>query len=668
MHWLNSLYDRLSGLQEGRVYRITASFLIVLLVASAFGLVATGGGDFLPHAFRSNLLSGSIVALAFLLAIVWLGLSAPSVVLAAVAIPLVIGLRVADQPVTAQVVTGAGVMTLVFMTLLEVGRLCLSASSPSLAISRNLLDEAIRMKIALVFVGALVLLLPVLLTQLKPTEPLRYRLQTFLSYGIGMSYALLAMMTLFVATASVAFEQRDKQIYQIVSKPVSKIEYLLGKWVGVMVLNLILLAMIGGAVFWFAQYLRGQPAMDEYDALATSEQVLTARVGVNPSMPDARDKELWGQAFEAAKQEVESSTELDNSSESVYRLAMQNIARLRSAEMTLEPGGYKEYVFQNVHPLGSRQTSVARVGTAISLDDPVKSVYDVKIKSADGSRIYSLGSNFLITDGRTVEIQPAEIQKQSPQPMADGEPILIEYFPQNAMTLRFKLNASDNDPGIHFPMTFIFPDVPGFFDVQEVALVQTQTILVPAGAVREDGTLRLGVFNGDAIAEVAAPYVVTFPPDGLEIMYKVASFESNYARAMLVTWLKLGFLAMLGIAAATFASFPVACLVAFTVFLGAESAPYLADSLEYYRIKDIATDEIIMWKAIVSGLGKAVYWLFNAYGNIRPSDNLIEGRLIQWSVVLRTLGVITGVWTGTSLLVGWTVFRSRQLAIYSGHQ
>ncbi|NJR72137.1 MAG: hypothetical protein HC782_03430, partial [Gammaproteobacteria bacterium] len=47
-------------------------------------------------------------------------------------------------------------------------------------------------------------------------------------------------------------------------------------------------------------------------------------------------------------------------------------------------------------------------------------------------------------------------------------------------------------------------------------------------------------------------------------------------------WVKLAFLAALGICTATFLSFPVACLLSFTVFLAGMLGPYLADSLIYW--------------------------------------------------------------------------------------
>ena len=52
-----------------------------------------------------------------------------------------------------------------------------------------------------------------------PDAPLRYRVQTFISRSMGLSFVFAACMTLFLACGTVAFEIRDRQIWQVVSKP-----------------------------------------------------------------------------------------------------------------------------------------------------------------------------------------------------------------------------------------------------------------------------------------------------------------------------------------------------------------------------------------------------------------------------------------------------------------
>ena len=88
-------------------------------------------------------------------------------------------------------------------------------------------------------------------------------------------------MTLVLACATVAFEIRDRQIWQVMTKPVSRFRYLLGKWLGVVVLNAVILTIAGISTFLYIQYLRttdvAQGMQGDLDRLAVREEVLTAR-------------------------------------------------------------------------------------------------------------------------------------------------------------------------------------------------------------------------------------------------------------------------------------------------------------------------------------------------------------------------------------------------------
>ena len=81
-------------------------------------------------------------------------------------------------------------------------------------------------------------------------------------------------------------------------------------------------------------------------------------------------------------------------------------------------------------------------------------------------------------------------------------------------------------------------------------------IAVPANAVA-DGYLGV-VFENTPLNDT----VVIFPiEDGLEILYKADSFGANFIRATLLIFMRLVFLAALGISVATWLSFPVAILL-----------------------------------------------------------------------------------------------------------
>ncbi|NIN12106.1 MAG: hypothetical protein GTO61_12010, partial [Gemmatimonadales bacterium] len=51
----------------------------------------------------------------------------------------------------------------------------------------------------------------------------------------------------------------------------------------------------------------------------------------------------------------------------------------------------------------------------------------------------------------------------------------------------------------------------------------------------------------------------------------------------------------------------------------------------------------------------------------RPTQSLLEGRLISWRSVATGFFWLGLIWSGLALVIGYFVMRNRQLAIYSGH-
>lgn len=683
---MNRLFEiaaRFNRLQQRPVFKIVATVIALISVGALAGLAAGNGAAWIPEAFRENIVSSTVLAALALVGMVWLGLTLSALFIGIVSLPLWFAFKISHQDLWAQIALGIGSLLILFLLLLQVARLLLSSPHGPVAVARLLLDEAIRMKLALVFIVLLIIYIPFLATQLDDHERLQYRLQTFLSYGTGVSYALLAMMTVFLSTATVAFEQRDKQIYQIVSKPLGRMHYLLGKWLGVIVLNGILLLMTGGAIFWFTQYLRTQPAVDAFDQMAVTEQVLTSRVGVRPTVPDFRAQaqqlaETQWRTNESEKRDLNNDGNIDDIDKEMYIANQGNgmLSAVQAEMLSIPPGQFREYVFQNVYPISKKMKGTVRLGeeSPLAIPNLIQSPRDLSVHNEDGSVEYVIGGQYQLgfTEKETLlYFLPPDAQKEFPNPLVEGQVVYVDYFPENAMTLRFKINSGQDLPDVSLPITVWIPsgnsDMGDITIPQKVVLVQTQSILIPAGIVGSDHKVTLRIANGDMQTGETYNATITIPWDGLELMYKVDTFEWNYFRAMLIIWLKLGFLAMLGIAAATFASFPVACLLAFTIFFGAESAPFLAASLENFDKVDPVTQQRYYFNTVIWEIASGMQWLLKQYGTVRPTQNLIEGRTVSWTAVSQTFFWISVLWTGLTALVGWLVFRARQLAIYSGH-
>ena len=133
---------------------------------------------------------------------------------------------------------------------------------------------------------------------------------------------------------------------------------------------------------------------------------------------------------------------------------------------------------------------------------------------------------------------------------------------------------------------------------------------------------------------------------------------------MVILWLKLAFLAMLGIFCSTFLSFPVASMVSFGIFLMAESAGYVKLAVDNYSTTGI-DDQINILKVVISFISYAVSWIFNVYADLKPVERLVNGQMVG-GVDMLYAGLVIGVWCFLLFAGSVLIFRKRELAIYSG--
>ena len=549
----------------------------------------------------SSSLSWATLVLAWLLVAVWAVTSLQLVlaVLATVALasPFVLFGKVG----AIFAIGGMGLLGFSFVLLVRLVIAGVSGLGQPGAVAATVIREAVRQKAFAGFIVLLLVVLPLIPLWIDPTTPLRYQLQVFIGRSLGITYAVAACMTLVLACATVAFEIRDRQILQLMTKPLARSRYLLGKWSGIVLLDAVLLAVCGLSIFLFIQYLKTRPAADAFDAQAVRDEVLVARVGIEPQydlLPRARLLEMIDEAIE---NDPMLRDEISQGERDEYEVRRELFAEYQkenlAAQRSIAPGDEKIYRFPGL--------AAAR----------------------------RLGAN---------------------------------------LTLRYKFYAGESDPHVQYPVIFRFPEDGTWTDRRYVP-AQSMVLVIPADLIGEDGGLDVGIanaaFNPNAAPGTAAVFpaehTIFFDPEGLELLYPVSSFEANFLRGMLVTLVKLSFLAMLGVAMASLLSFPVACLVGFAVFLAAEAGPFLAQSIGSYRIYE--DDGSVDWvKQGIRSIAVGTEWVLRAFGQTRPNPALVEGREVSWGDVFRSLGVIGLGWSAAVLVIAMLVFRRKELAVYSG--
>ena len=230
------------------------------------------------------------------------------------------------------------------------------------------------------------------------------------------------------------------------------------------------------------------------------------------------------------------------------------------------------------------------------------------------------------------------------------------------MRLRYLFHCGSSDTHQVHPVIFRFPKDDSWIDVQYVPTVGS-FLRVPPGLVDESGNLQVELinsgFNTDTETFFPAQYSLFWDKDKLEILYEVSDFEMNFFRAVLVDWFKLAFLGVLAVSTACFLSFPVACMLSFAIFIGGSIGPFLGVSLTHYYPTNFA-------EQVIAAIAFVVHSLLNRFGEIQPSQMLVEGRLISWFEVWLEFFWLVIVWALISLIVGFSAFSRKELAIYSG--
>lgn len=125
--------------------------------------------------------------------------------------------------------------------------------------------------VALLLVGSVVLL-PLLI---KDDGTARGFAQILLTYTLSTITLLLGLATLWLSCGVLARDIEECQMQMVVVKPIARWQIWLGKWLGVISLNAVLLAVSGGAVYGLLMYRADQ--LSERERGRLNSEILVAR-------------------------------------------------------------------------------------------------------------------------------------------------------------------------------------------------------------------------------------------------------------------------------------------------------------------------------------------------------------------------------------------------------
>jgi len=439
------------------------------------------------------------------------------------------------------------------------------------AVATNTIKQAIRMKIAAVFIVLLLVLLPVMGVSMTGDGTLKGRLQTFVSYGLSLTNLLLCLLTVIVSIYTLTNDIQQRQIYTVITKPIRRYQLILGKLLGVALLSTVLLTLFSAIIYAITIYTPKIYDADKSDLFQIDNEFFTARASLVPPQVDVAEEVLDAyKKLEKGDQLPPDMPRREVMAELTRRIQLRKRAAVVGERLVWE--------FDNVKVLDPNETVFIRYK------------YDVAISPPD-----------LVIYGRW---DVGDIRQVPPV---------------------FKTFSPTKDPIRTF-----------------------RELHIPASMIAEDGYLAVSFLNlplNDT--------TVIFPPDGLELLYKADTFTANFIRGVLLIWLRLIFLAVLGLLTSTFLSFPVAILLSLCILFTATFSGFCLESFDYLG-------ENLSW--IYFYTVRPIILLLPQFDKFNPTKFLVSARLLSWSLLAEAAGLMICIKASILLLLALLIFKFREIA------
>jgi len=227
------------------------------------------------------------------------------------------------------------------------------------------------MKIAAVFIILLVVLLPVMGASMTGDGTLKGRLQTFVSYGLSLTSLLLCLLTIIVSIYSLTSDIEQRQIYTVLTKPVRRFQLLLGKLLGVILLDVALLVLFSAIIYGITIYTPKFYNATEAELAQVENEFYTARAALTPPEADVTQEVLDTYGKLEKTGQLEQLFRGLSRKKIIAALTSRRLFEKRAAVV----GQQLLWEFDNVKPLDPNQSLFVKFKYEVSVNPPDLQVY-----------------------------------------------------------------------------------------------------------------------------------------------------------------------------------------------------------------------------------------------------------------------------------------------------
>jgi len=212
------------------------------------------------------------------------------------------------------------------------------------AVAKNTIAQAVRMKVAAVVFLLLLILLPIMSVILSGDGTLVGKLQSFSSYGISLVSFLLSLLTVIVSCYTLSTDLQRRTLDLVLTKPIARYQIVLGKFLGVALLNLFLLVGFACIVYGLTLAIPGLTEADDLQRAQADAEFFTARKIVRA---EVNQETILRRADERlAKLQKEGQI---SEGTSVMKARATLLAQERQAEKSVAVAAAREWDFEGIN-------------------------------------------------------------------------------------------------------------------------------------------------------------------------------------------------------------------------------------------------------------------------------------------------------------------------------
>ena len=404
-------------------------------------------------------------------------------------------------------------------------------------------------------------------------------IQISLKYSLGVISFVLSLSTVWLGCFALTRDVENYQIHMVITKPVSRVTVWLGKCLGVILINMLLLMISCGIVYFFIIWQFSRQNFSKGERSRITNEVLVGRRVYYPAMPNIGElaKAEYRKRLEAARSSGTPMPETPEQVKKTLRELRKNVIA-GMAEVRFGPSASRVWEYKGL-PKNLKEPLFLRYRAYID-----------KISSSDQRETYGAWAV-------KVNIPDRELEKNKPKN-------IFEQQKQKEIMKSFFV------PKTNYPE-------------QIMCGVFNEFVLQP-DVISPEGTVSVAFTNIDPQGKPLFFQV----SDGPKLLIKESGFFSNYCRAVFVILLRIIILAGLACAAGSVLSMPTAIFTVISYLLFGSFAGFLVGT-------EIDMPGVEFTDVMAYYVSRVLLIIIIPMQNFEMSHLISNGELVEFSYIGR---------------------------------